>query len=69
MNGAPVLAAGWSTAFPLVWTPPTTSMRAAVMLAVPLAVIAAVELESTSMFPGKLREPSPETVSAPAALG
>src|SRR5436853_260802 len=67
-TGAWVTGVGWKVAFPDAWKPPTTSMREAVTLALPLIVIAVGELESTSIWPGRLRLPLPETLSAPLAL-
>src|SRR6185312_8141151 len=63
----PVCGAGHMRGSPLALTLPTTLMLAAVIEASPLIWIADFELESTSITPGNLILPSPETLSAPAA--
>src|SRR5262245_12559269 len=50
-GAVPVLGAGENWAEPDLLTPPTTSMRLAVTLAKPLAVIAEDEDEFTETFP------------------
>ena len=66
--GAWVEGAGVKMAFPDLLTPPTTLIWAAVMLALPLAIIADADVESACTMPEMLMLPLPDMFSSPLVL-
>src|SRR5579872_460441 len=64
---APVTGATLKEALAEPVSPPTIWMEEAVTVALPLTLTADVDIESTTMMPGTLRDAFPETFRAPAA--
>ncbi len=67
-TAAPVTGLGLRVALPVLLTPPTTWMLAAVTLALPLATSAVLEFESTTTAAGALMIALCESVNAPLAV-
>src|ERR1700686_128945 len=64
----PGIGAGWKAALPDLLKPPTSWMLFAVTLALPVAMIAVADFESTMTLPATLMAPLPEMVNAPPAV-